>query len=74
MCTASISENRSLPLFALIDHLALINDEAKTEAGRLQQICIEGMAANDPSYVKGVCISIGVYNRGIWHIGSISKR
>jgi hypothetical protein len=63
MCTAGICENRSLPLFALIDHLALINDEAKTEAGRLQQICIEAMAADDPGYLKVVCNSTGVYNR-----------
>jgi hypothetical protein len=74
MCTAVTSKNRSLPLFALINHLALMKDEAKTEAGRLQQMCIGGMAANDPSYLKGVCISIGVYSRGKRHTGRVSKR
>jgi hypothetical protein len=68
MRTAGISENHRLLLFAQTDHLALINDEAKAEAGRLQQICIEEIVANDPSYLRGVCISEGVYNRGIRHI------
>jgi hypothetical protein len=35
-----------------------MNDEAKAEAGRLQQICIEEMAANEPSYLKGVYYSM----------------
>jgi hypothetical protein len=35
-----------------------MNDEAKAEAGRLQHICIEEIAANDPSYLKGVYNSI----------------
>jgi hypothetical protein len=37
-----------------------MNDEAKAEAGRLQQICIKEIAANEPSYLKGVYNSIGV--------------
>jgi hypothetical protein len=69
-----MSENHRLLLFAQTDHLALMNDEAKAEAGRLQQICIEEIAANDPSYLEGVCISIGVYSRGKRHTGRVSKR
>jgi hypothetical protein len=68
MRTAGISENHRLLLIAQTEHLALMNDEAKAEAGRLQQICIEETAANDPSYLKGVCISTGVHNRGARHI------
>jgi hypothetical protein len=51
-----MSENHRLLLFAQTDHLSLMNDEAKAEAGRLQQICIEEIAANDPSHLEGVLV------------------